>query len=204
MTASPLLSLVLALSLVATALSAGQRKVRATELSQWEPIATIKAPHNDAPDDPDTLVLRNGTRFNTGLFSVRFLGFLPRIRKAPYMVLVGVGCTDCDGELAIYVQSPVDGPVRYATQVTSVYPGPAYPAPGDSADTSLSATSRVFIGQCMDQMANGLVWFAAVRDSLGWQSRVHIIDVVSDRLRVRDLQQPMPRVSAVMSFVRAK
>ncbi len=190
-----------ALSLITAGHLRAQAVADAAFVAAWTPISTITA--NSDTVGGDSLVFKNGVRFNTGLYGVRLLGVLPAYHKAPYLVLVGVGCLACDGEDEVAIQSPTDGPVRYDTHVSYLTPGPQYRGYTDPPDTQPIARVRTFIGRCLPSMTQGVVWFVVKRDSAGWHSRVHVVDVVSDHLRARDLGPPLPRLQALAPQVRA-
>src|SRR5690349_18731068 len=62
----------------------------------WMPVRFI---HTRPPTDPqawnpDTLVFRNGHRLTARLWSVSYLGQLPRGDRPPYLVLAAMGCYD--------------------------------------------------------------------------------------------------------------
>src|ERR1043166_3621001 len=75
-------------------------------------------------DMPSVLVFSDGSRFETTLFDVRVLGALRTSYKAPYIVLAGRGCIQCDANISIYIHSPSDGAMRdQGTQPRFTYPG---------------------------------------------------------------------------------
>jgi len=190
----PLLTAILATSALA------QSPSDATNLGAWRVHSVIhpRLP-NGLATAQDTLVLANGTRFATGLYQVSVLGILPRSNKPPFFVLEGTGCVECDAVPLIYIQSPADGPVYYPTQKAYATPGIGYSS--DIEDTVPIVRARTFVGTCLSNMSVGVVWFVAEREGSTWLSKVHVIDVLSDTLRTRDLPAPRPNVRDVTPYV---
>ena len=190
----PLITAILAAS------AAAQSPSDTSNLRAWRVLSTIQPRlPNGLATARDTLVLENGTRFATGLYQVSVLGILPRSNKPPFFVLEGTGCVECDGVPLIYIQSPADGPVYYPTQKAYATPGTGYSS--DIEDTIPIVRARTFVGTCLSNMSVGVVWFAAEREGSNWLSKVHVIDVLSDTLRTRDLPAPLPNVREVARYV---
>ena len=166
---------------------------------QWRAVSVVSSRLSNGMDNQDTLVLANGTRFATGLYRVHVLDVLPRSTKPPFLVLWGTMCTECDGVPLIYIQSPADGPVHYRTQVA--YSGPGIGYSSDIEDTVPLIRARMFIGTCLSSMTVGVVWFAEQRERTSWHSVVHVIDVMGDSLRIRDLEKPLPGPRDAQPFV---
>src|SRR5206468_4021991 len=80
----------------------------------WSPERIISEHMPNGLDSAATIQFHNGRRFVTGLYDVKFLGLLPS-RAAPYVVLSGRGCQECDANISIYVLSPLGPRVFEAT-----------------------------------------------------------------------------------------
>jgi hypothetical protein len=179
---------------------AAQAPSDTSNLRPWRVLTVIPPrPPNGLVTAQDTLVLANGTRFATGLYQVSVLGILPRSSKAPFFVLEGTMCVECDAVPLIYIQSPADGPVNYPTQQAYATPGIGYSS--DIEDTIPIVRARTFVGTCLSSMSVGVVWFAAERDGSTWLSKVRVVDVLSDTLRTRDLPPPLPNERDVARYV---
>ena len=63
-------------------------------------------------DGIGTLVFPDCTRFETTLYHLKVIGKLNAAHKLPYFILSGVGCTECDANVAIYIHSPSIGPMH--------------------------------------------------------------------------------------------
>lgn len=72
---------------------------------------------------PGIIHYSGGQRFQTALMRVEHLGELPAGSKAPFLVLAGYGCNDCDINRALYIHSPSDGPIQGESHPRYPYPG---------------------------------------------------------------------------------
>jgi hypothetical protein len=77
------------------------------DLSVWtQPFVT-----SQSPDSLSALRTRNGDEFATRIYRAEYIGQLPARHKAPFLILSGFGCRDCDANRSIYIISPDDGPM---------------------------------------------------------------------------------------------
>jgi hypothetical protein len=154
------------------------------------------------PEKPSALVFKDGSRFQTALFEVRVLGMLRTERKAPFVVLEGRGCTECDANTSIYIHSPSDGAMRgEGSQPRYAYPGREV-SPEDNKTVLYEA--RAFLGDCLPGSDNAVIWYERGRTKLGaWQTGVFVVAVHKDALTERRLGNPLPSVSETLSRVAA-
>jgi hypothetical protein len=147
------------------------------------------------------LVLADGRKFQTTLYEVKVLTELRAERKAPYIVMVGRGCIDCDANNSIYVHSPSDGPMQDEGHQ------PRYSYPGRlvsylDGKTPVSET-RLFMGACVAGINDALAWYVRERDDRGtWQSSVVIVHVEADTLTEKLLSTNAPPVADALQRVR--
>jgi hypothetical protein len=153
-----------------------------------------------AEGEQGTIILADGMRFTTSLFEVSVLGILPRVGRSPYLILAGNGCRECDAHRSIYVHSPSDGPMaNEGSQVRYAYPGREF-----TYDTrELIYQSRMFVGDCLTQFDNTVVWFERSLHEIGtWNAGVYVVQstpegLVSRRLDVSEasIEQVEDRVT---------
>ncbi len=126
------------------------------------------------------LYFSNGESLATDLVAVRQLGALPAQRKAPFLVLRAVGCTNCDMNESIYIHSASDGALVAPRSERR------FSAPGDLLDAetdSVIERNRFFIGHCSLNLGPLGVWFYRLRTDNGpWQDTVFVARVVDDSL----------------------
>ena len=102
-----------------------------------------------------TLHFKNGTKFTTNIYNLRYISQLQTIKKAPYLILSGTGCIDCDSNISIYIVSPSDGPMqKESRQPRYVYPGQII----DEATKKIMLESKVFLGLCSNQEMSSVIW----------------------------------------------
>ena len=126
-----------------------------------------------------TLQFSNGKSFKTSLFDLKYIGQLKTRKKAPYLILSGRNCKDCDENISIYIWSPDDGEMKLGDQQ------PRYSYPGKEEDyltNELVYENRMFYGNCLGE--ESCIW---VQRSLGknktWENSVFMVQVQNDTLR---------------------
>jgi hypothetical protein len=177
--------------------------------SDGSPRGAIDSQPAPAPAPPDVvydarhgvLVLPDSTTFRTTLFDLRVIGQLPATGRLPYYVMSGRSCVDCDVNLALYVHSPGDGPMRLEAEQ------PRFPYPGREVfyeDGSPLYEARTFFGDCAADYPNAVVWYQRQRvDSERWRASALVLQVTGDSLRRIDVDRFPPDVAEAEAAVRA-
>jgi hypothetical protein len=117
-------------------------------------------------------VFTNGKTFDSHLVHSKFWGQLKAKGKAPYLVFTGRECSDCDAEISVFIHSPSDGAMPE--------PPPEYPHPGKLfyyENNELIREGRAFIGQCLPEGKEGVIWFEKNIDGRKSTSRILIVQV---------------------------
>lgn len=111
-----------------------------------------------------SVVLADGRAFVPGLQHIRFHALLGPPGPHPYLVLSGIGCTDCDSARSVYV-------LRFGQRWNSPDPRPvpvfAYPGTVNGPENQGVARSRLFVGACLAELGYAVVQFAQLRTSTG-------------------------------------
>lgn len=156
---------------------------------------------SDGRAAPSIIHFRNGRRFETTIYEVQVIGVLRVDGKMPYVVMAGRSCSECDANIAIYIHSPDDGPMRGEDKQTRFsYPGRV----NHFLEGTLVEEWRVFLGRCLTQDGEVAVWFGRERSKRGkWVETVVAVRVVGAKLRVKQLQKPLPRVEEALKLVTA-
>jgi hypothetical protein len=154
------------------------------------------------PDQRSVLVLSDGSRFETTLFEVRVLGTLRTARKAPYLILEGRGCRECDANTSIYIHSISDGPMRNeAGQPRYKYPGREV---SYEDGKTLLYESKAFVGDCLADHDNAVVWYERFPTQTGaFEMGVFVASVRQDSLRNERLGKPLPPIARSLERVAA-
>jgi hypothetical protein len=147
------------------------------------------------------IVLPDRSRFRTTLFDLRVIGQLPVADRLPYYVMSGRSCIDCDANVALYVHSPSDGPMRVEAEQ------PRYPYPGREVfydDGSLQYESRAFFGDCAAAYPNAVIWYQRTRiETDRWRSSVLVVQAGADGPHRIELDRNLPEVGEAVAAVRA-
>ena len=134
------------------------------------------APDSSAADsDFGSVKYGAGKVYKTGVYKPQLLATLPSKGTEPVLVLSGLGCTECDINLSVYIHSPAQG---------SMAPGeraPRYTYPGryhDYMSQALVETVRMFVGQCTPDEKHGVVWFQNSKKETGkWERSTYLVQV---------------------------
>jgi hypothetical protein len=145
----------------------------------------------------DTVViLTDGTRWVPGIHGLQYLGALPTSGGAPYFVLAGYPCDECDNGPQLYVLRPPDS--LDAAAWVGMTQGPVY-LTGEQQRYGLA---NVFLGQCLSPRRYQLVEFWH-RDTLpALVDSVFMVDTDSLRAQVHARPRSRADVAAVQHSLR--
>lgn len=146
-----------------------------------------------------TLELPDGRRFRTAVYDLAVIGTLRTETKLPYYLLSGRGCIDCDANIAIYIHSPSDGPMKIEGEQ------PRFPYPGREVTFDEGAPiyeASMFYGDCLPAYPNAVVWFQRrwAHDMQPHES-VLIVRVRNDSLVQTELRADLPTISSARRAV---
>jgi hypothetical protein len=166
------------LSLI-VALAAGPTTDRAEAQTRSPKSSDVIRVVENSDEAPSVVVLTNGQRFQTTLYEVKALGALRTKGKIPFLVLSGRGCMECDANISIYIHSPSDGAMKgEGGQRRFGHPGRLV---SYEDDKTLMSETRTFIGSCLNNYDDAVVWFDRYRSAQGrFESAVLIVRVGSD------------------------
>lgn len=128
-----------------------------------------------------TIYFRNEESINTHLYDLSYIGQLPTKKKAPYLIMAGRSCENCDENISIYIHSPTDGEMKsYGKQPRYSYPGKTL----DFATNELVFESRMYYGDCLRDYQNSVAWNQKFLNSQNeWEQSTFIVQVYNDTLR---------------------
>jgi len=126
-----------------------------------------------------TLLFSNGKSFKTSLFDLKYIGQLQTKKKAPYLILSGRSCKDCDENISIYIWSPDDGEMKSGGQ----QPRYSYPEKEEDYLTNeLVYGNRMFYGSCLG--TESCIWVQrSLNKNKTWKNSVFMVKVQNDTLR---------------------
>jgi hypothetical protein len=128
-----------------------------------------------------TLYFKNNKTFRTNLYDLHYIGQLKAKHKAPFLVLSGRSCKECDENLSIFIHSPSDGAMKNeANQIRYSYPGKEF----DYATNSLIFESRMFYGNCVSNKEDCIVWVQKKINNNGlFENSILTVQVNNDELK---------------------
>jgi hypothetical protein len=101
------------------------------------------------------LKFKNGQKFNTELFDVKYIGSLTNGNKAPFLIFSGRDCTECDENISIYIHSPSNGRLNVDNGKNRFqYPG----TEKDFESDTVLYKARAFYGHVLPSV-KGVVWY---------------------------------------------
>ena len=132
----------------------------------------------------DTLLrFPDGSEYISGFRNVEYIGSIPAEKKAPFLIIAGHECANCDAPPSVLVRSPSDGPVRDFSSLAGWHPYPgrviAY-----NEDSVVISHSRLFWGRCIPERPPGLIEYRTDygRNGLEPRREVRITEVEGDSL----------------------
>lgn len=155
--------------------------------SRWEVIEVVSR-----QDERAVLRFANGRVFTTTLYDVQYLGQIPSSTGAPYLVLSGRGCTDCDANRSLYFHSPDDGPMQEeADQPRYAYPGTIIEWEPEIPSDTIASRSRVFLGDCLPSVGAKAVWFTEERTGPA-ELTPRVLLLLADEHRLEEAEMALP------------
>ena len=131
----------------------------------------------------DTLRYPDGSAYVSGFTNIEYIGSLPAATRAPFVIIAGHECDDCDAPPSVLMRSPADGPVRRLAGLAGWHPYPgrviAY-----NEDSAVLSYSRLFWGLCLPERPPGLVEYRTEysRGSSEPYRQVQITEIDGDSL----------------------
>lgn len=165
----PLLPLTLAL----TAMASGCDQARNTAEYAGTPVII-----------GDTLLrFPDGSEYVSGFRNVEYIGAIAGERKAPFIIIAGHECGECDAPPSVLMRSPSDGPVRNFTGLPGWHPYPGRVIAFNN-DSAVISHSRLFWGQCLPERPPGLIEYRTefAGDGTEPQREVRITEIEGDSL----------------------
>ena len=149
-----------------------------------------------------TLVFGNGVKFKTNLYDLKYIGYLNSGKEFPYFVFSGRTCQNCDENISIFIHSPSDGPIHKETKLKRyLFPGRLY----DMETGKLILESRAFIGNCLPEKSNIVIWYQNSLDELGkWKKSVYIVEVSGNKLEEYMITDSLPDIEVTLKLVSKK
>ena len=136
----------------------------------------------------DRIIFKDGKQFRTNLFGLKYIGRLPAKTKAPYLILAGTTCRDCDENLSIYLHSPSDGAMPPEERA------PRYPYPGEVfhyETKELIYDSRFFYNGPPSHREADVAWYQReLNDSSRWVTSIYTVKVLGDTLSESTVTDP--------------
>ena len=127
------------------------------------------------------IFFKNGKLLNTYLYDLKYIGQLSSYNKAPYIIMAGRSCENCDENISIYIHSPSDGEMKpHGKQIRYSHPGKEL----DAETNELIFESKMYFGNCLKKYPNSVIWtqkFLNDRDE--WQKSIFIVQIDNDTLR---------------------
>jgi hypothetical protein len=142
----------------------------------------------------------NGKTLDTKLFHLKILGRLESGQSAPFLILTGTGCTDCDANTSLYIESAAKGSMRgEATQNRYSYPGTLK----DYENGELLSKSRAFYGNCLTNEKSAVAWFQEDKlESGSWKKSVFIVSVQNGKLTSTAALKKLPSIDVTLQKVK--
>ena len=105
----------------------------------------------------DTLLrFPDGSEYVSGFRNIEYIGAIAAQQKAPFIIIAGHECRDCDAPPSVLMRSPSDGPVRSVSGLPGWHPYPGRVIAFNN-DSAVISHSRLFWGLCLPERPPGLI-----------------------------------------------
>jgi hypothetical protein len=149
----------------------------------------------------NTVYFRNGESLKTGLHDVKYIGKIQLKNNSPLYIFSGADCENCDEQNSIFVFSPAE---KNKTVTPEYAP---YDFPGrefSNEDSSLVYQSRMFYGQVLPNVTNGIIWYQDMLTDDGvYQRSVYLIKVVNNKISEQLILDNIPSIDDTLKMVAA-
>jgi hypothetical protein len=127
------------------------------------------------------VVFDDGTRFETPLYNLEYLGKLKTNEGPPFLILSGNDCDKCTAPEEIYIHSPAKGPLSLELVANRFpYPGKEF----TRKDSMLLYDARVFLGTVLFNKPAAIIWYQKMRMPDGkMHENIFIAEVVNNNLK---------------------
>ncbi|MGZ5304861.1 MAG: hypothetical protein ACXWDO_12160, partial [Bacteroidia bacterium] len=148
-----------------------------------------------------TIYLKNGDKvIAPGLHDVKFLGQLKNKKNAHLMLFAGKDCKDCDASNAVFIYSTIDKKIVIPEYAPYDYPGTEY----DAADSTMLYNTRMFYGNILPGVENGIIWYQNMLTDYGYQKSVYLIKVEKNTIKEELLVENLPSIEDTLKLVEQK
>ncbi|MGZ5283283.1 MAG: hypothetical protein ACXWEY_13485 [Bacteroidia bacterium] len=148
-----------------------------------------------------TIYFKNGDKVVApGLHDVKFLGQLKNKKNAHLMLFAGKDCKDCDASNAVFIYSTIDKKIVIPEYAPYDYPGTEY----DAADSTMLYNTRMFYGNILPGVENGIIWYQNMLTDYGYQKSVYLIKVEKNTIKEELLVENLPSIEDTLKLVEQK
>lgn len=148
----------------------------------------------------NNIFFRNGKSIETGLTNIKVLGQLETMAKAPYLILGGNGCKNCDTSLALFLHSVSDG-AKLDLKKWFSYPGKQV----DSKTRNIMREVWFFFGHCLVGQSNIAIWYTDTRTKENkWEKSATVVSLENDELIIREVRSQIPDINQTIKLVEEK
>ena len=120
------------------------------------------------------LYFKNGKQFKTSLYKLKYIGQVPNANKAPFLILSGRDCDECDAKISIYICSPGDRPLKVENGENS------YSLPGTERDLenkNILFKAKAFYGLVLSNI-KGVIWYQnQLMENGTWKKSIFLVNL---------------------------
>lgn len=145
------------------------------------------------------LTFKNGSKLNTNLYDVGYIGTLEYKENSPIVIIEGVNCTNCDATKAIYLFTPGERNKKFITSdVPFDYPVQEFTEIGHS----LKYQSRMFYGNVLPNVSNGIIWYQTMLNEDGsYEKSIYLINITNGRIKEGIYFNHLPSIKTTLQYL---
>ena len=148
-----------------------------------------------------TIYFKNGEQLSTRLYDIRYIGKIDLKSNSPLYIFSGSSCKDCDEHNSIFLFSPAENKKTVTPEYAPYdYPGKEY----SSEDSSLLYQTRMFYGQVLPNVTNGIIWYQEMLGDDGHMMKsAYLIKVNNNRVSEELILNDIPSIEDTLKLVQA-
>jgi hypothetical protein len=149
----------------------------------------------------DSLVtFKNGEQLNTSLYNVKLLAKLNYKAGSPVLIFTGTDCTDCCERKSVFLFTPGEKEKKVEPEYAPYdFPGKEY----SSLDSTLLYESRMFVGNVLPNVPNGIIWYQNMLTEYGtYEPGIYLIKIVNGKMTEKLEFEHLPDIKETLDQVK--
>jgi hypothetical protein len=149
----------------------------------------------------DSLVtFKNGIQLNTSLNNVELIASLNLKPGSPILIFSGTDCVNCCERKAVFLFTPGENEKKIVPEYAPYdFPGREY----SSFDSTLLYESRMFVGNVLPGIPNGIIWYQQMLTEYGkYEPGIYLIEITNGKLHEKLEFSHLPNIQDTLNLLK--